>query len=90
MINIKDIKSKLDFEKSVKMTIKRVVDTDNEITNKVLFEYPPIMKVEFNKIMKSKMLNVVAKKAIDKMIKENLTELVLPVMFHEVSESEFA
>jgi hypothetical protein len=84
----KDIK--LDFKKSVIMTIKRIVDTDNKITNKVLFEYPPKMKVQFNKIMKTETLNVVAQKAIYKMIKENLTELVLPVLFHEVSESESA
>ena len=88
MTNLKDIK--LDFEKSVQMTIKRVVDTDNEITNKVLFEYPPKMKVEFNKIMKTETLNILAKKAIDKMKKENLTELVLPVLFHNASESECA
>lgn len=88
MTNLKDIK--LDFEKSVQMTIKRVVDTDNEITHKVLFEYPPKMKVEFNKIMKTETLNILAKKAIDKMKKENLTELVLPVLFHNASESECA
>ena len=88
MTNLKDIK--LDFKKSVIMTIKRIVDTDNKITNKVLFEYPPIMKVEFDKIMKSETLNILAKKGIDKMIKENLTELVLPVLFHNVSESESA
>ena len=88
MTNLKDIK--LDFKKSVIMTIKRIVDTDNKITNKVLFEYPPKMKVEFDKIMKSETLNILANKGIDKMKKENLTELVLPVLFHNASESECA